>query len=160
MSKAPHKFFFILFTKMFQYSSIKKYIHFFLQKCSNLHEGCGMCWIERKIKFHSFPIFIVWVMVFFVLKTVNFRWIFTITRIIKIINLIFHSIQHNAHLSWKWGQNWGGRVCISLVILLWCIYDTQLIITYAASLENLTEKFLFDRFLRVFAHNNRPHLVH
>jgi len=37
----------------------------------------------------------------------HFRWIFTITRKIKIGKLIFHSLQHIAHLSWKWNQNWG-----------------------------------------------------
>ena len=31
-----------------------------------------------------------------------------ISRKIKIRKLIFHSIQHIAHLSWKWDQNWGG----------------------------------------------------
>ena len=51
----------------------------------------------------------------------NFRWIFTITRKIKIekiVQYIFHTIQHIAHLSWKWDQNWGRGargVCISLV---------------------------------------------
>ena len=43
----------------------------------------------------------------------NFRWIFTITRKIKIRKLIFHSIQHIAHLSLKWEG--GVRVCIYLV---------------------------------------------
>ena len=34
-------------------------------------------------------------------------YIFTIIRNIKIGKLIFHSIQHIAHISWKWDQNWG-----------------------------------------------------
>ena len=40
-------------------------------------------------------------------KHPNFRWIFTITRQIKIGKLIFHSLQHVPHLSWKPDQNWG-----------------------------------------------------
>ena len=37
----------------------KKYFptFFFFQKCSNLHERCGIGWIERKIKFQIFQIF-------------------------------------------------------------------------------------------------------
>ena len=53
-----------------------------------------------------------------VLKTVNYRWIFTITLKIKIGKIgksIFHSYQHIAHLSWKWDQNWGVGVCIYFV---------------------------------------------
>ena len=42
------------------------FANFFFQKCSNFHETCGMGWIERKIKFQNFPIFICRVMVIFV----------------------------------------------------------------------------------------------
>ena len=52
---------------------------------------------------------------FFVIKTVGFRLIFTITRKIKIGKLIFHSLQHIAHLSLKPEQNWVRGVYISLV---------------------------------------------
>ena len=45
----------------------------------------------------------------------NFRYIFSITRKIKIWKFIFHSIHHIVHLSWKWDQNWGG----GLHILSW-----------------------------------------
>ena len=41
--------------------------NFFFQNNSNLHERCGIGWIERKIKFYIFPIFIFWVVVTFVL---------------------------------------------------------------------------------------------
>ena len=35
-------------------------------------------------------------------------------KVRKIVKLILHSIQHCAHLSWKWEQNWEeGGVCIS-----------------------------------------------
>ena len=54
------------------------------------------------------------VVVIFVLKTVNFRWIFTKTRKIKIRKirkLIFHSFQHILHLSCNiehfWRRRWG-----------------------------------------------------
>ena len=53
-------------------------------------------------------------MVIFVLKMVYFRWIFTITRKIKIWKMNFHSFQHIAHLSCQDGHFWGG-VCISLL---------------------------------------------
>ena len=85
---------------------------FFFQKWSNLHERSGIGWIERKIKFQIFPIFIFRIMVIFrhfFLKIVNFRWIFTMTRNIKIAKLFFNLFQHIAHLSWKWDENWGGR---------------------------------------------------
>ena len=50
-----------------------------------------------------------WVMAIFLLKTANFRWIFTIIRIIKVGKLIFHLIQRiAAHLSLKLEQNWEG----------------------------------------------------
>ena len=55
---------------------------------SHFYERCAMCWNEWK---NNFPIFIFRVIVIFVLKTVNFSWIFTITRKIKIGKLIFHS---------------------------------------------------------------------
>ena len=54
---------------------------------------------RKKIKFQIFPIFSFWVIVIFVLKIVNFRWLFTITRTKKIGKtgkLIFHWIQHIA----------------------------------------------------------------
>ena len=85
-------------SKIFEY--FKKMYIFFNQNCSNLHEKCEMCWIESKIWFFGFfpcygqfcsPIF---------------GQFFTITRKIKIRKLIFHSIQHIAHLSLKWEQNW------------------------------------------------------
>ena len=57
---------------------------------SNLHEISGIDWIERKIKFQIFPILIFWVMVIFVLRIVNFRWIFTITQKIKFVKQFFH----------------------------------------------------------------------
>ena len=50
---------------------------FFLQNWTNLHERCEMCWHEWKI---NFQIFSFWDMIIFVLKIVNFRWIFTITE--------------------------------------------------------------------------------
>ena len=46
----------------------------------------------------------------------NFRWIFTITQKIKIEKLIFHSIQHIPHLSYKSDYFWGGR---GLHVLTW-----------------------------------------
>ena len=49
-----------------------------------------------KNQFKFFAKFSFWYIVIFVLKTVNFRWFFTITRKIrieKIEKLIFHSIQ-------------------------------------------------------------------
>ena len=59
----------------------------------------GIGWIERIIKFQIFPILIFRVMVIFVLKIVNFRLTFMITRKLKIAKLFFHSFQHIAHLS-------------------------------------------------------------
>ena len=60
---------------------------------------------EFSKKIQILPVFIFRVMVIFLsfLKHYhpNFRWIFTITRKIKIRKLIFHSIQHIAHLSLK-----------------------------------------------------------
>ena len=56
---------------------------------------------------YFFLIFNFRVKVIFVLKTVNFRCIFTKTRKIKIEKLIFPSIQHIAHLPLKPKQNWG-----------------------------------------------------
>ena len=69
---------------------------------------------RKKNHIYDFFVFIFRVMVIFVQKTVNFRSIFTITE--KLKKLIFHSIQHIAHLSWKLEQNWGGGVSI---FLLW-----------------------------------------
>ena len=106
----PNKIIWIFFLK--KLSNI--FFSNFFFKCSNVHERCVIAWIERKLKFQIFPIFIFRVMVIFIPKTVNFRWIFMITRKIKIGKLIFHSIQYIAHLPWKWDQNWGG-VCISSV---------------------------------------------
>ena len=71
-----------------------------------------MCWNEWKINFQIYAIFSFWDIGIFVLKTVNFRWIFTTTRKIKIIKYIFHSIQHIAHLSLGWEQNLGGHLHI------------------------------------------------
>ena len=82
-----------------------------------------MCWNEWII---NFPIFIFRAMIIFLPKTVNFRWIFTITRKIKKIGkLIFHSIQHIMHLSLKWKQNWRGRynvICRHSVLFLLILF--------------------------------------
>ena len=67
----------------FKRIKIKKFTFFFFQKCSNLHERCGIGWFKREIKF---PIFIFRVMVIF---WSYFRWIFTITRKIKIWKWFF-----------------------------------------------------------------------
>ena len=91
----------------------------FFQKWQNLPERCRMCWIESKIIFQIFPIFIFRIMVIFVLKMVNFRLLFSITRKIKnrkIWNMILLSFQHIVHFSYKFGHFWGGGgICISLV---------------------------------------------
>ena len=52
-----------------------KYI-FFL-KWSNLYDRSGIGWIERKIKFQIFPIFIFWVMVIFVMSSPQFSTTFS-----------------------------------------------------------------------------------
>ena len=87
------------------------------QFCSHFHETCWMCWNEWKI---NFPLLLFRVMVIFVLKTVNFRRIFTITRKIKIEKLIFYSIQHIAqmrilHENGSKTERWRRGVCRSLL---------------------------------------------
>ena len=52
-------------TKNFMWTLLIRIQFFFLQKWSNLHERSGIGWIERKIKFHIFSIFIFRVMVIF-----------------------------------------------------------------------------------------------
>jgi len=62
---------------------------------------------------------------------------------LKYINqkFIFHSIQHIAHLSLKWEQNWGGVFCISLVgkynvlkqNISWKCFKTELVKHYIIS---------------------------
>ena len=59
----------ITFSKMFQYINMNI---FFSQKWSNLHERSGIGWIKRKPQFQIFQIFIFRVMVFFVLKSLQF----------------------------------------------------------------------------------------
>ena len=58
------------------------------------------------------------VMVIFVLKMVNIRWIFTITLKIKIGSMIFHSFHQTVHLSCKDGHFWGGTSEILLTKFL------------------------------------------
>ena len=77
----------------------------------HVRERWGMCWNEWKINFQIFAIISFWDMVIFVLKVSNFRWIFTITRKIKIgkiLDMIFQSIQHISHLLCKDGYFKGG----------------------------------------------------
>ena len=88
-----------------------------IHKWSNLHKRCGMCRNEWKINFRIFAILSFWDIIIFVLKVGNFRLIFSITqkiKIAKIWNIIFHSFQHIAHLSCKYGHFWRG-VCISFL---------------------------------------------
>ena len=90
----------------------------------------GESWIKRKFIFQIFPIFIFRLMIF-VQKMVNFRWIFTITRKIKIRKMIFLSIQHIPHLSWNFHHFWRrgeGSAYPSLGHgrLLWLLEETWL----------------------------------
>ena len=82
----------------------------FFQKSSNLHERFRMCWNEWKIYFLNF---IFWVMVFFLYS--SFRWIFTITRKIKIWKLFFSFDSAHCASFMKVGSKLRGGVCISLV---------------------------------------------
>ena len=50
----------------------KKNVIFFLQKCSNLHERCGMCWNLWKMNFLILAISIIWYMVVFLVKISTF----------------------------------------------------------------------------------------
>ena len=84
---------------------------------------------KEKSYFRFFTSFIFRFVVIFVLKTVNFRWIFAMTRKIKFEKLIFLSIQHIAHLSWKWEQKWGGLG--SLHILTWYRAKTEIRLYFA-----------------------------
>ena len=81
-SKPPTKLF--IFSKMFQHLNKKQISNLFNQKWSNLHERSRTGWIERKIKFQIFRVIVI-----FVHNYHNFRWIFTITRKLKIGKLIF-----------------------------------------------------------------------
>ena len=119
-AKPPHqKNWFFLFKNDSIFKQTEKIPIFFLQKCSKLHERCGMCWKKWKIEISDF--YFSSYGHFCTQNHPKFRWIFTLTRekkIRKIRKLIFHSIQHIAHLSLKPEQNWGegGKgVCISLV---------------------------------------------
>ena len=71
------------------------------------------------------------------LYTPIFDAIFTITRKIKILKLIFHSVQHTRHLSCKDGHFWGsgGR---GLHILTWD--RTKIMIFFWMKSENLILK--------------------
>ena len=76
---------------MFQYLN-KTNSNFFCSNFSNFWnscERCGIGWFERKIKFQIFSIFIFRIMVFLYSNHPNFRWIFMITRKIKIRNWFF-----------------------------------------------------------------------
>ena len=72
--------------------------------------------IERKI---IFQIFIFRVMIIFVLKTANFRCIFTITWKLKIGKLISYSYQHIPHLSCKYNhlRNLEKMLCSHFILL-------------------------------------------
>ena len=100
---------------------------------SRFNERCAVRWIEWKNNIPIFAIFSLWDMVIFVLKTIIFWWIFTITRKIKIGKLFFHSFQHIAHLSWNWDQKWGGG---GLVVVNWdkahnfCIFSKHSFYAY------------------------------
>ena len=79
---------------MFSCTHIKIYI--FFQKWLNIYERSGIGWIERKITFQIFPIYIFWVMVIFYylceVVILIFDEYFTITwkiKIGKIWNMVF-----------------------------------------------------------------------
>ena len=93
-------------SKTFQYLNKKK-LAIFYSKCSNLHEISGIGWIERKIRFQIFTTIIFRVMVIFIIKTVNFWWIFTITRKIKELNFLFDSVHCASFM--KMGAKLRGR---------------------------------------------------
>ena len=110
-----------------------------------------MSWIERQI---TFKIFIFRVMVIFVLKSANFRWIFAITLKTKIGKLFFYSIQHIAHLSWKFDHIWeggGGGACVSLIGNSPFFSAHELSKTYANKKSSKSEQTIFFApFLMIF----------
>ena len=93
----------LFFSKMFQYLKKKKSI-FFFQKCSNLHEGFGIGWIERRITFQIF------FLSYGHFCTTIFDEFCTITwkiRIGEFLNYFSHSVQHIPLHRWKLDRNWG-----------------------------------------------------
>ena len=65
----------------------------------------GMCWNKwRKSIFEVLRFLVFEICTQYSQFSMNFHD----NKKIKIGNLIFHSIQHCAHISWKWEQNWRG----------------------------------------------------
>ena len=109
--KAPNKFFLAKFKNSLTI--------FIFQKWQRLHERCGMCWNEWKIKFPIFTIFSFWDMVVFVFKigkfVMNFEYKSTITQKSKSENwlIIQSSTVRIFHLNMATSEGWG------LYILCW-----------------------------------------
>ena len=85
-------------------------------------------------------------------KDPNFRWIFTITRKIKIWKLILHLIEHIAHLSLKPEQNWGRG---GLHILIW---EEALMIIYIWCSEFRNIRMTLFTCLQVWCFNSQSQL--
>ena len=84
------------------------------QFCSHFYERCAMCWIELKINFTIFPIFIFRVIVKFNWKLTVLNTKMTITRKIYILNIFFYRFR--TLKPWAYSQDDGW---IALAIPAW-----------------------------------------
>ena len=113
--------------KIAKHPTKKKNVKFFLlqkssnifkkkmHKSSNLHERCGIGWIDRKTKFQIFPIFIFRVMVIFALKCPQFSINFYDNSKNEKTDFSFVSGHCASYKKTKSKLRGEGVVCISLV---------------------------------------------